>query len=178
MSIWEKIFKSAYAEEGTKRNSEESLPQRRDISKKKIAFIDVEVGLSDHKIHDIGAVRYDDAVFHNANKANLYTFLNNAEFLCGHNIINHDAKYLFGDSAIKWTLVDTLYISPLLFPERPYHNLLKDDKLISDQLNDPVNDCKKCRNLLIDSQSIVNLNRCHLLTNLTDCFHNLIHTLL
>lgn len=150
MSIWERIFKSAYAEEGTKRNSEESLPQRRDISKEKIAFIDVEVGLSDHKIHDIGAVRYDDAVFHNANKANLFTFLNNAEFLCGHNIINHDAKYLFGDSAIKWTLVDTLYISPLLFPERPYHNLLKDDKLISDQLNDPVNDCKKCRNLLMD----------------------------
>ena len=42
-------------------------------------------------------------------------------------------------------LVDTLYISPLLFPERPYHRLVKDDKLVSDQMNNPVNDCEKAR---------------------------------
>lgn len=150
MSIWERLFRSAYAVEETKRNSEQFLPHRRDITEEKLAFIDVEIGLRDHKIHDIGAVRYDEAIFHKANMAELNQFLNDAEYLCGHNIINHDAKYLFGEAAIKWTLVDTLYISPLLFPERPYHNLLKDDKLASDQLNDPVNDCKKCRNLLMD----------------------------
>ena len=47
-------------------------------------------------------------------------------------------------------LVDTLYISPLLFPERPYHKLLKDEKLIVDELNNPVNDCQKARDLLMD----------------------------
>ena len=41
--------------------------------------------------------------------------------------IHHDAKYLFTDKTCQWILVDTLYISPLLFPERPYHKLLKDD---------------------------------------------------
>ena len=37
------------------------------------------------------------------------------DYLCGHNIINHDAKYLFGQESCKWALVDTLYMSPLLF---------------------------------------------------------------
>lgn len=49
-----------------------------------------------------------------------------------------------------WHLVDTLYMSPILFPERPYHRLLKDDKLMSDQMNNPVNDCEKARDLLFD----------------------------
>ena len=47
-------------------------------------------------------------------------------------------------------MVDTLFLSPLLFPERPYHKLLKDDKLISEQMNNPVNDCEKARDLLMD----------------------------
>ncbi|MFR3188359.1 MAG: hypothetical protein ACLTOV_10725 [Phocaeicola sp.] len=38
----------------------------------------------------------------------------------------------------------------MLFPERPYHRLLKDDKIISEQINNPVNDCKKARDLLLD----------------------------
>ena len=41
-------------------------------------------------------------------------------------------------------------MSPLLFPERPYHRLVKDDKLLNDQLNNPVNDCEKARDLLFD----------------------------
>ena len=77
-------------------------------------------------------------------------FLNGVDFVCGHNIVNHDAKYLFADTNPGFLLVDTLYLSPLLFPERPYHKLLKDDKLISEQLNNPVNDCEKARDLLMD----------------------------
>ena len=34
--------------------------------------------------------------------------------------------------------------------ERPYHRLVKDDKLVSDQMNNPVNDCEKARDLLMD----------------------------
>ena len=114
------------------------------------AFIDVEVGLNDHRIHDIGALRCDGAIFHSANKSELLAFLKGVDFVCGHNIIHHDAKYLFGDVAHQWMLVDTLYVSPLLFPERPYHRLLKDDKLVSDQANNPVNDCEKAYDLLMD----------------------------
>ncbi|MDE5635493.1 MAG: hypothetical protein K2I52_04210, partial [Muribaculaceae bacterium] len=29
-------------------------------------------------------------------------------------------EYLFGDDRQKWILVDTLYVSPSLFPERQY----------------------------------------------------------
>ncbi|MBR4480983.1 MAG: RecQ family ATP-dependent DNA helicase [Prevotella sp.] len=114
------------------------------------AIVDVEVSMSDHKIHDIGALRYDGAVYHGGKKEELMDFLHDVDYLCGHNIINHDAKYLFGNEPFKWVLVDTLYMSPLLFPERPYHRLLKDDKLISEQMNNPVNDCEKAHDLLMD----------------------------
>lgn len=114
------------------------------------AIVDVEVGLKDHKIHDIGAIRSDGAVYHNTSRRQLYEFLSGVDFICGHNIFHHDAKYLFGNDTKHWNLVDTLYISPLLFPERPYHRLLKDDKLMSDQMNNPVNDCEKARDLLFD----------------------------
>lgn len=113
-------------------------------------FVDVEVGLHDKKIHDIGTIRWDGAVYHSADKQGLLTFLKNVDFVCGHNIIHHDARYLFGEGTNDYILVDTLFLSPLLFPERPYHRLVKDDKLVSEQMNNPVNDCEKARDLLMD----------------------------
>ena len=121
------------------------------------AFIDVEVGLTNHRIHDIGAIKSDRSIFHSANKYELWDFLKGIEFLCGHNIIHHDVKYLFADIPHKWKLVDTLYFSPLLFPEKPYHHLLKDDKLVTDQINNPVNDCEKAHDLLMDEVAKWNL---------------------
>ena len=59
------------------------------------AIVDVEIGLTDHRIHDIGALRYDGAIFHKASKEELLPFLERVEYLCGHNIIHHDAKYIF-----------------------------------------------------------------------------------
>ena len=113
-------------------------------------IVDVEVGLEDHKIHDIGALRYDGATYHNVSKEKFFDFLGNTDYICGHNIIHHDAKYLFAGKACRQFFVDTLYVSPLLFPERPYHRLVKDDKLLSEQLNNPVNDCEKAKDLLLD----------------------------
>ena len=124
------------------------MPVSRDTSC--YAFIDVEVGMKDHKIHDIGAIRWDRAFFHSSKKQELLEFLKGVDFICGHNIIHHDAKYLFGNDAHRWMLVDTLYVSPLLFPEKPYHHLLKDDKLLNEQMNNPVNDCEKAKDLLMD----------------------------
>lgn len=114
------------------------------------AIVDVEVGVNDHKIHDIGALRDDGAIYHKPSSKELFEFLFHTDYLCGHNIIHHDAKYLFANETCHWILVDTLYISPILFPERPYHKLVKDDKLFSDQINNPVNDCEKARDLLLD----------------------------
>lgn len=116
----------------------------------KFAIIDAEVGVKDHKVHDIGALRADDAIFHKADKRELLEFLKDVDYVCGHNIVHHDAKYLIGENVGRWILVDTLYMSPLLFPERPYHKLVKDDKLVDEQVNNPVNDCEKAKNLLMD----------------------------
>lgn len=114
------------------------------------AVVDIEVGMKDHRIHDIGSLRFDGAIFHGYKREELFHFLRDIDFICGHNIIHHDAKYLFGSKTPKWQLVDTLYMSPLMFPERPYHKLVKDDKLVSEQMNNPVNDCEKARDLLFD----------------------------
>ena len=113
-----------------------------------IVFIDTEVNPRTKKVDDYGAVREDDAVLHSHSKADFDDFVSRCDTICGHNIINHDLKY----TALRGnpTIIDTLFLSPLLFPKRPYHHLVKDDKLQVDDLNNPVNDSKKARDLLND----------------------------
>ena len=113
-----------------------------------IAFIDTEVNPQTKKVADYGAVREDGAVLHSHSKADFDAFVSRCDTICGHNIINHDLKY----TALRGnpSLIDTLFLSPLLFPKRPYHHLLKDDKLQVDELNNPVNDSIKARDLLND----------------------------
>ncbi len=122
------------------------------VLQRKIVFIDTEVGIDDEKIHDIGALRFDRAVFHGASLPEFLKFVEDAEFLCGHNIVHHDLKYISKANGNKITAkaIDTLYLSPLLFPRKPYHKLLKDDKLQTESLNNPVNDCKKSATLFFD----------------------------
>lgn len=119
-----------------------------------IVFIDTEVGLQTKKVADYGAVREDGAVLHSHSKADFDDFVSKCDTVCGHNIIYHDLKY----TALRGnpTIVDTLFLSPLLFPKRPYHHLVKDDKLQVDELNNPVNDSKKARDLLNDEISAWN----------------------
>ena len=129
--------------------TEGAVPGSMQPGELRYAVVDVEVG-ADQRIHDIGALRPDGAVFHEASQNRLLHFLQGSDYLCGHNIVHHDALYLFGDGPVPYKLVDTLYLSPLLFPERPYHRLLKDDKLLTEQVNNPVNDCEKAHDLLQD----------------------------
>lgn len=148
MSIWSRLIGNKKAENTNNVISHNIASASYDSLR--YAIVDVEIGLKDHKIHDIGAIRYDGAIYHKTSKEELFEFLKDADYVCGHNIIHHDAKYLFTGKTYRWLLVDTLYISPLLFPERPYHKLLKDDKLVSEQMNNPVNDCEKAKDLLQD----------------------------
>lgn len=148
MSIWSKLLGFKQTDETSHKVDKDTASLSTDTSR--YTFVDVEIGLQDHKIHDIGALRFDGAIFHKASKEELFDFLRDSDYLCGHNIIHHDAPYLFAGRTCRWPLVDTLYVSPLLFPERPYHRLVKDDKLVSEQLNNPVNDCEKAKDLLFD----------------------------
>ncbi len=137
-----------------------------------IAFIDIEVGVQDKKAHDFGAIKESGEKLHIASKQEFANFIAGAEYLCGHNIIHHDLKYLSDIPSIKQQKkIDTLYLSPLLFPKRPYHKLLKDDKLQSEELNNPLNDCQKAQDLFYDEVNAFN----SLPSELQDIFYALLH---
>ncbi|MGB3924541.1 MAG: RecQ family ATP-dependent DNA helicase, partial [Bacteroidales bacterium] len=119
-----------------------------------ISFIDTEVDPKTLKILDIGSIRSDGGTFHKNSVAEFIGFLDGTKFVCGHNILRHDIKYIgkaLAEAGIDpLNIIDTLFLSPLLFPSKPYHALLKDDKLQSDYANNPMNDSIKARDLFYD----------------------------
>ena len=115
-----------------------------------IAFIDLEID-SKNRIVDIGAI-YDKHDFHQNRPSELIQLIKPTKYLCGHNFLAHDFGYLKSDlTAIGKTdkhIIDTLLLSPLLFPARPYHALNKDYKAQFEDSNNPLNDCKITQELL------------------------------
>lgn len=81
-------------------------------------------------------------------------FSGEAEFILGHNLLGHDlpvCRALAPNHAfLNKPVVDTLYLSPLAFPENPYHRLVKNYKLVRDGLSDPLADAKLAETLLQD----------------------------
>jgi len=71
-------------------------------------------------------------------------FGRDAEFIAGHNILSHDLPRLREQDAtlaiLHKPVVDTLYLSPLAFPENPYHRLVKDYQIVRDSINNPAED--------------------------------------
>ncbi len=119
-----------------------------------LAFIDTEIDPKSGHILDIGAVKDEYVFFHSKSINAFVDFLKGQQFICGHNVLNHDIKYIkkvinVGDINLD-NIIDTLYLSPLLFPTRPYHKLVKDDKLQSDELNNPLNDSIKAKDLFYE----------------------------
>lgn len=84
----------------------------------------------------------------------LDSFANEAEYLLGHNLLHHDLPILRALAPslrfLTKPVVDTLYLSPLAFPQNPYHRLVKDYKLVRDTLNDPVADARLSAGLFLD----------------------------
>lgn len=119
-----------------------------------ITFIDTEIDPNTGSILDIGAIKGDGSIFHENSINRFVEYLKGTDFICGHNILNHDFNYLSRhlDEAglTHLQFIDTLYLSPLLFPKRPYHHLLKDEKLQTDELNNPVSDSIKAKDLFFD----------------------------
>lgn len=119
-----------------------------------IAFIDIESEPQSQKILDIGCIRGDGSSMHRNSVSEFIQFIQGSDFICGHNIFKHDIKYirnaLIEAGMQQLGVIDTLYLSPLLFPTKPYHALLKDDKLQSEENNNPLNDSIKARDLFYD----------------------------
>jgi len=59
-----------------------------------IAFVDTEIKPKSRKILDIGSVKGDGSSFHRNSVVEFVRFVNGIEFICGHNILNHDIKYI------------------------------------------------------------------------------------
>ncbi|NOY75838.1 MAG: RecQ family ATP-dependent DNA helicase [Kiritimatiellaeota bacterium] len=87
-------------------------------------------------------------------------FAAGAKFVAGHNIIAHDipllAKTLPRDShVLAMPALDTLHLSPLAFPENPYHKLVKDYKLELDAIPpNPLRDCELSAMVLTDEIAV------------------------
>src|SRR5690606_15075389 len=98
-----------------------------------------------------GSIRDDGKRFHSSSIPAFIDFLKNARYVCGHNIVNHDLLYIkhaIADAGIQESnIIDTLYLSALMFPAKPSHALLKDDKLSPDDANNPLSDAIKARDL-------------------------------
>ena len=125
-----------------------------------IAFIDTEIEPKSRKILDIGSVKSDGNSFHSNSISDFIKFLNGTQFICGHNILYHDLQYIqkaVTDAKVNSAnIIDTLFLSPLLFPKKPYHALLKDDKLQTEDTNNPLNDSIKAKDLFFDEVSVFN----------------------
>ena len=74
-----------------------------------------------------------------------------AAFVAGHNIVGWDLpiieQHLPRLPLLRRPAVDTLVMSPLACPQRPYHRLVKDYKLVGSEQSDPLGDCKLSRAL-------------------------------
>jgi ATP-dependent DNA helicase RecQ len=126
---------------------------------KSCAAIDLEVR-RDGEVYQIGAtwneIAFERHIHSNLDQAlaELDEFIKPAQFLLGHNLIQHDVPILRGYAPqlhlFNKPLIDTLVLSPLAFPENPYHHLIKDYKLSRESKNEPVADAQKAIQVFTD----------------------------
>ena len=129
-----------------------------------VLIIDLEVDPKTDKPFKIGAFRPDSGLFFEKvfrGEKGFHTALcemahltSGLKWLMGHNILGHDLKYLKAvvpEAAwLKVPVIDTLWLSPLAFPQNPYHRLIKNHKIISSEINSPLSDCHACWQLFQD----------------------------
>ena len=116
-----------------------------------IVFFDIEAKEEDNRIFDIGALT-DGRTYHSSSVGEFLRFVEGSEYLCGHNAVHFDLPRLEDTAKIHFPQkkIDTLLLSPLFFPAHPSHRLLKDDKLVTEELNNPVNDSRKAQDLFYE----------------------------
>lgn len=129
-----------------------------------VLIIDLEVDPKTDKPFKIGAFRPDSGLFFekafrgekgfHAALCEMAHLTSGLKWLMGHNILGHDLKYLKAvvpEAAwLKLPVIDTLWLSPLAFPQNPYHRLIKNHKIISSEINSPLADCHACWQLFQD----------------------------
>ena len=115
--------------------------------------IDLEVRKKSNRIHAFAGVRSDTGecvICSDAGRnsepplAELDELAEGAEFVLGHNLIKFDLPRLQAErpslQILQLPVIDTLWLSPLAFPEHPYHRLVKhyqEGQLTQERRNDP-----------------------------------------
>jgi ATP-dependent DNA helicase RecQ len=122
-------------------------------------LLDIET-TSGGKIRHIGAILNDQIIQTTAGSSAKKTLsqvddlASVAEFVLGHNLLGHDFPVLQSNypqlELLKKPVIDTLYLSPLAFPQNPYHRLVKDYKLVRSSVSDPVADARLAASVFRD----------------------------
>jgi ATP-dependent DNA helicase RecQ len=135
-----------------------------DTPRARCLCLDIETARNDAlALKEIGAFRPDtDARLRIAGTAKdlverLDRVAEGAAFVLGHNVIAFDRpalQALYPMLALHaLPLIDTLELSPVAFPQNPYHRLVKDYKLCTTTRNDPVRDAELAYELFLDQSA-------------------------
>jgi len=119
---------------------------------KRCFLFDIEIN-EKNEIYSLGAVHGTDSFLLQPGRkigkkqlADFNDLAEGADFILGHNILSHDIPHLTRLSAdltlLQKPVIDTLYLSPLAFPENPYHRLVKNYQIVRDSINNPVQDAR------------------------------------
>jgi len=127
-------------------------------------LLDLETHLVAEKLLKVGAVLGERSLFLKGRFSlkdvlrSLDGLSKDAKYVLGHNLLDHDLLVLKQQipSLHLHTLpvIDTLFLSPIAFPENPYHQLVKDYRLVSTALNDPVNDAQNAAQVFRDECAV------------------------
>lgn len=132
-----------------------------DTPRARCLCLDIETARQDRTIlRELGVFRPDlDARLRISGKARdlvprLDALTEGAAFVLGHNVVAFDQPALAllhpGLTLHRLPLIDTLELSPIAFPQNPYHRLVKDYKLCTTTRNDPVRDAELAYELFLD----------------------------
>jgi ATP-dependent DNA helicase RecQ len=128
----------------------------------------------------------DDAVFERKGSFNLQEalvaldrFATGSAYVVGHNLLGHDWPILHGVAPqlalLRLPVIDTLYLSPLAFPENPYQAFIKDYKLVRSAHNNPVADARLPLRMFQDEwssfQALADRGEADRLSCYRHCFH-------
>ncbi|MBK6653948.1 MAG: RecQ family ATP-dependent DNA helicase [Zoogloea sp.] len=140
------------------------MAERAEAPRARCLCLDIETARQDQNaLRELGVFRPDlDARLRISGKApdlarRLDALTEDAAFVLGHNVVAFDqpalARLYPGLALHRLPLVDTLELSPVAFPQNPYHRLVKDYKLCTTTRNDPVRDAELAYALFLDQSA-------------------------
>ncbi len=120
----------------------------------KIAFFDIEVIENSKKIDRLGLFINDTKIATTSISETIDIFKQKQpHFICGHNFVNHDKEFLsktsFNQIFEKIPIIDTLYLSMLLYVNKKNHKLSKPYKVELNIENQPLGDAEQTKELFV-----------------------------